>query len=171
MGKRLSPYELGQIKAYREHRNPLTFEEIARKLGRDKSTIVKAYGRIKNQKYPRRKVENGRNRKTTPRDERHIRIAIKQNHYLSNNNIKRDLNLNISEWTIGRRLRDIKLNSYWTLTKPFISKVNMKKRLLWARQHEHWTLRQWKSVLFSDESTFTLRYQQRKRVRRKRAES
>ena len=34
--------------------------------------------------------------------------------------------------------------------------MNKKKRLAWAKKHEQWTLDQWKSVLWSDESKFEI---------------
>ena len=39
-----------------------------------------------------------------------------------------------------------------------------------GKQYVKWTVRQWKNVLFSDESPFTLRYQQKRRIRRKRGQ-
>ena len=38
--------------------------------------------------------------------------------------------------------------------KPLPKDTNNKKRLAWAKKHRQWKLDQWKSVLWSDESTF-----------------
>ena len=40
----------------------------------------------------------------------------------------------------------------WRLLKD----TNNKKRLAWAKKHKQWTLDRWKSVLWSDESTFEI---------------
>ncbi len=48
------------------------------------------------------------------------------------------------------------LNSCVALRKPLISEANRKKRLQFAREHKDWTLEQWKKVIRSDESRFTL---------------
>ena len=40
--------------------------------------------------------------------------------------------------------------------KTLLKDTNMKKRLAWAKKHEQWTLDQWKSVLWSDESKFEI---------------
>ena len=48
------------------------------------------------------------------------------------------------------------LNSCVALRKPLISEANQKKRLQFAREHKDWTLEQWKKVMWSDESRFTL---------------
>ena len=40
--------------------------------------------------------------------------------------------------------------------KPFISEKNRKARLRFARKHKNWNVNDWKKVLWSDESMFTL---------------
>jgi len=40
--------------------------------------------------------------------------------------------------------------------KPLISLTNQRKRLAWAKERQNWTIADWKKVLFSDESTFTV---------------
>ena len=48
------------------------------------------------------------------------------------------------------------LNSCVALRKPLISEANRKKGLQFAREHKDWTLEQWKTVIWSVESRFTL---------------
>jgi hypothetical protein len=48
--------------------------------------------------------------------------------------------------------------------KPFLSERNRVKRLQWARDHLHWTPQQWRSVLWSDESKFVIRYRASRKV-------
>jgi hypothetical protein len=40
--------------------------------------------------------------------------------------------------------------------KPKITMRNAKLRLEWCKAHRHWTLEQWKCVIWSDESRFTV---------------
>ena len=40
--------------------------------------------------------------------------------------------------------------------KPKITVCNAKHRLAWCQAHRHWTLEQWKRILWSDESRFTI---------------
>ena len=40
--------------------------------------------------------------------------------------------------------------------KPLLKDTNKKKRLAWCKKQEQWTLDQWKSVLWSDESKFQI---------------
>ncbi|KAK3544716.1 hypothetical protein QTP86_026116, partial [Hemibagrus guttatus] len=51
-----------------------------------------------------------------------------------------------------QELKGLGLNSCVAL----ISEANRKKRLQFARDHKDWTLEQWKKVMWSDESRFTL---------------
>lgn len=39
--------------------------------------------------------------------------------------------------------------------KPPITETNRRKRLAWAREHEHWTIDQWRNVLWTDETWVT----------------
>jgi len=57
--------------------------------------------------------------------------------------------------TIRRTLHIIGLNNCAARRKPFISPENMVKRLAWAQEHAHWTVQDWKKVLWTDESTFS----------------
>lgn len=40
--------------------------------------------------------------------------------------------------------------------KPFQTTVQRKKRLLWAKERQSWTQRQWVTIIFSDDSKFEL---------------
>ena len=40
--------------------------------------------------------------------------------------------------------------------KPEITMRNAKRRLEWCKARHHWTLEQWKRILWSDESRFTI---------------
>jgi hypothetical protein len=59
------------------------------------------------------------------------------------------------------------LNSYWQTMKPYISKKNQKARIEWCKDHRHWSSADWRSVIWSDESPYVLRYNCRKRLWRR----
>jgi DDE superfamily endonuclease len=40
--------------------------------------------------------------------------------------------------------------------KPFLSTLHKARHLTWAKAHEHWTIEDWKNVIFSDESKYNL---------------
>ena len=58
--------------------------------------------------------------------------------------------------------------NYATVSKPFLSIKNMGSRMKWAYKHVKWTQNQWDTIIFCDESSFTVRLTAlRKRVLRK----
>jgi hypothetical protein len=62
----------------------------------------------------------------------------------------------ISTSTVQRRLHESGLHGRIAVKKPPLKDTNNKKRLAWAKKHKKWTLDRWKSVLWSDESKFTM---------------
>jgi Transposase/DDE superfamily endonuclease len=170
MGKHLTPYEIGKLQSFRTSYSPRTNNEIAQILKCDTSTCYRSYYRIKTQTGAHRKKGSGRKRIMTKRGIRHIISLINKDPYLSNNNIKDELSLPISQWTIGRRLCENGYYSYYTTSKPFINTENIRKRLVFAHDHKEWVFKQWKYVLWSDEKAFAFRYGQEQRIWRKKGQ-
>ena len=57
---------------------------------------------------------------------------------------------------IQQRLKLCGLKAYIYWKNPLLTTVHKKKWLAWAQAHAHWTTEDWMSVIFSDESKFTL---------------
>ena len=49
------------------------------------------------------------------------------------------------------------MHDYVAVTEPFLSDLNKQKRMKWALTHESWTEAQWETVVFSDETSVTVR--------------
>ena len=61
----------------------------------------------------------------------------------------------ISHKTVSRRLsKEFNMKSYKPAKKPRLTGAMKAKRLQFANNYQHWAAKQWKKVLFSDESTF-----------------
>lgn len=60
----------------------------------------------------------------------------------------------LSVTTVPRYICKCRLKLYYAKPKPFINNIEKRRRLRWARAHLRWTDVKWKSVLWSDESTF-----------------
>ena len=70
----------------------------------------------------------------------------------------------ISGITVQRRLRERNIKKCAKTKKPFVSTVNRRKRVEFARRHRDWTIEEWKKVLWADESPYCIRSQTRQYV-------
>jgi len=71
------------------------------------------------------------------------------------NIVSAEINKPISERTVRRALHKENVHSRIPRRKPFISAINKAKRLAWAMERRHWTVEDWKKVVWTDESTFS----------------
>ncbi|GBC34519.2 IS630 family transposase [Rhizophagus irregularis DAOM 181602=DAOM 197198] len=62
----------------------------------------------------------------------------------------------VSKSTVKRTLYEMGYHSRAALSKPLISESNRLIRLSWACERRSWTINDWKKVVWSDESRFTL---------------
>ena len=66
------------------------------------------------------------------------------------------MNFPISSRTVRRELHGMGFHGWTAASKPYISKCNAKHRMQWCKAHRHWTLEQWRRILWSDESHFSI---------------
>ena len=95
---------------------------------------------------------SGRPRKTTGRGQR--------GRQLSAESIAADLQtscgLQIRSRTVRRELHGTGFHGRAAASKPYITKRNAKRRMQWCKARRHWTPEQWRRILWSDESRFTV---------------
>ncbi len=84
------------------------------------------------------------------------------------NTHRHDSVINITKWaqeyfqkplsvnTIRRAISRCQLNLYHAKSKPYVNMVQKRCRVLWAKAHLKWTVSEWKSILWSDESKFDI---------------
>ncbi len=100
------------------------------------------------------------------RDERKATVTQINTRY--NQGIQND----ISECTTRRTLKQMCYSIRRSHRVPLLSAKNRKQRLQFAQAHQNWTIEVWKTVVWSDECRFLLRYSEdRVRIRRKEHES
>ncbi len=58
--------------------------------------------------------------------------------------------------TIRRAICRCQLKLYHAKRKPYVNRVQKRRRVLWAKAHLKWTVSKWKSVLWSNESKFDI---------------
>ena len=59
---------------------------------------------------------------------------------------------NISRSTISRELNKKRLKAPALISKPKLSKKNIKDRLRFCKAHKFWSVQDWEKIAFSDES-------------------
>lgn len=166
--KQLTQFEKGKIIAWWKVKKSKKW--IAKNLKRTPKAIRYVIKNYETRGTAERKLGSGRKMATTPRENRMIKKAALSERFASANKIKRDLKLNVTSRTIRNRLYKCGLKSRVAVKKPFISKLNIKKRLEFAIKYKDWTIQDWSKVLFSDESLFTLHWNGKRRVWRREGE-
>lgn len=123
--------------------------------------IVRAFleeGRIKDA------ARGGRPRKTTEEEDRLIASAAYEDPFTTAREIQQKLGLQLSLTTIRERLRSFGLHSRISCQRPLLTRQNKALRLEFATRHLLWTTDEWMNVVFTDESTFSSKWDQQRRV-------
>ena len=148
--------------------NGIPWKQIRKDFSTNNGTIGRILKKFNTLCLIDRKPGSGRPRKTTTTEDRRIVREVKKNPFVTSTEINNDLQSPVSARTIRRRITESgEFKSYWAARKPFISEGNIKRRLAWCYDHVHWSIAQWRRVIFSDESPFVLRYNSKKRVWRR----
>lgn len=103
-------------------------------------------------------------RSTTEDEDALIIAAVVQDPFLPARAIREALDLDASDSTVRRRLKDAGFRSCVAARKPLLRAASKNARLQFALQLASWTSEDWSHVIFSDESTFSTRQDQRARV-------
>ncbi|CAJ0966938.1 unnamed protein product [Ranitomeya imitator] len=141
--------------------------QSVRKIGKTFESVPKCSGKtIKRYKETGSHEDSprkGRARVTSASEDKFIRVTSLRNRRLTAAQIREQVNATqgsssryISTTTVKRRLCAAGLHGKIAARKPVLRTGNKQKRLVWAKEHKEWTLDQWKSVLWSDESKFEI---------------
>ena len=162
MYKQLSSFDKGMIEALKSE--GWSNRRIAATLGRCESTIRHYLKRKSITGSILRREGSGRKRKTTKREDRLIERQALSDCNITIDGILKSTGLPLHRATVSKRLNEFNIKCVLQRKKPYISEANRKKRIAWCKKYENWTAEMWDNVLWSDESKFELRCQQRKRV-------
>ena len=152
----------GQLreKIVEQFKNNVPQRTIARNLGISSSTVHYIIKRFRESGEITACKRQGRKPTLNARDLRSLRRhCIKNRHQCvkdittwAQEHFRKPLSVN----TVCRYIRKCNLKLYYAKQKPFINNTQKRRQLLWARAHLRWTDAKWKSVLWSDESTFQI---------------
>ena len=124
--------------------------DVAHALNVSQSTISRLWNRFRQSGSTADAPRSGRPRVTTPAQDRFIRLR-----HLRNRSC--EPNQRISRQTVRNRIHEAGLRAYRPYQGNVLTRRHRQARMLWANQHQAWTLRNhWRHVWFRDESRFLL---------------
>ena len=162
-GKDLSLFDKGRIIGF--HQSGKSTRDIS---GMNVRTIQRAIACWKQDGEPSpSRAKYGRHSILDDRDRRSLKRLVKKNRRSSTQMLTSEFSegpKKVSQRTVRRELKKMHLSKCKSTRKPLVSAANRKKRMLFAKEHKNWTVEDWKLVMWSDESRFTL-FQNDGRVR------
>lgn len=136
------------------HKDGNSQRKIAHILGRSQNMVKNAL------QPPKLKLKRGRQRKTTKKDDDRIKVLSTRNPFMSAVQVRNELELPVSEWTVRRRLCEKYLFGRSAQKVPMLNNRQRKKRIDFAKKHVDWIgpegEKKWRNVLWSDESKINL---------------
>lgn len=142
--------------------------EVARWLNVDRSVVSRLWNKFQRTQNASRSYSGGRPRVTSVRDDRYIRLTSRRNRSATATQVRAAAiaatGRPMSTSTVRRRLHEGGLYARRPVLCIPLTQFHKTARLRWAREHVNWTLDQWRSVLFTDESRFSLDSDSRRRL-------
>lgn len=156
MGRAKHTTDAERVQIYNMFENGISMNQIAKYLNVSRKRIQNCVKKMENQTPTVEK--RGKPRKTTAAIRRIITRLVKTDPFLTASRLKSILadtySVELSISTIQRTLREEKLFGRIARKKPHVSKVNLRKRLHFAKMHIQKNDLWWRNVLWSDESKF-----------------
>lgn len=134
--------------------------QVARELNLSQSAVSRVYRRFLETGGFTRRPQTNRHRSTSERDDRFIVLTSLRNRHLTGVDVQQELRrvrrVAVSQWTVRRRLKKANLTPKRPARGPKLTAAHRQARLQFAREHLNWTIEQWSSILFTDESRMCL---------------
>ena len=145
----LSEFQKGEIVALSGFYSD---REIGRRLGISHSTVSAFLERYASRENHDNLHHTGRPRKTSSSGNRYLVRSAETDTSQPLTQLRLDTNLDISEQTIRRRLQENGIAKHKAVNRPCLTKKQIAARLKWAQEHRDWSVEQWQSVIWSDET-------------------
>jgi hypothetical protein len=154
----LSDFERGLIIGC--HISQIFFRDIATLLKLPRSVVGDVIVKWKHEGTTTMKPRLSRLHLMTDRDCRALKKVVHETCQPSSETIicefRSATNCPASTMTVCRELRGMGFHGRAAAHKPNILPVNIKCRLKWCKDRCHWTVDNWKCVIWSDESCYTM---------------
>lgn len=134
--------------------------KIAKTLNIPKSTVYDTIKRYENTENLKSAPRSGRPKSLKVEDQKILRdIASKENRGSLEEIQKRFVEVSgveVSKNTIRTNLHELGIFSRIAAKKPLLRRQQRENRLKWCMDRRNWTVRQWKAIIWSDESRFKI---------------
>lgn len=141
--------------------NGFTYDQVAQTLRVSKSVIHRNVKRYQQTGEYTRREGQGRKRVTSERDDRFIVSSVLRNRTLTSSEVRTALQevrqVTVSTKTVRRRLKEARIGAYLPARGPLLTTGHRVARTNFARSHCNWDDDAWGKVLFTDESRFCLK--------------
>ena len=133
--------------------------DVARAMNCSRQTITILRTRVNQTGSVADQPRPGAARVTSRRDDRAIRLRHLRNRFTSTTSTSREMfGGRVTAQTVWNRLRPDGLRARRPNNGPILTPYHRRNRFAWATRHLRFNQRQWNSIVFSDESRFTLRF-------------
>ena len=142
--------------------------QIGREFNLTSSVVCNLWKHFHDTGSVERKPGQGRPRATTAREDRHLSLLVRRNRGATASRLSRYLyaatGKRVSRVTVSKRLNERGL--FAKRRRPtvcvLLTSTNWTARFAWCRQNRDWSMEQWPTVLFTDESRFSLQTNSRR---------
>jgi len=146
--RELTAFQKGQIEGCRRS---MSHAEIGHELGIPRTTVTSFLERLDKRDSAENLPHPGRPRKTSHAVDRYIVWTAESETRVPLAELRVETNLNVSERTIRRRLLEAGIRKWKAVQRPQLTPEHAAQRLEWAQKHQHWTIKEWEKVAWSDE--------------------
>jgi hypothetical protein len=149
---RLTDFQKGRIDALRPY---FSHHEIACQLGIHQCTVSSFLKQLNEHESIENIPPPGRPCKTLISDDQYIVHTAELETRVPPAELHRDVNLNVSEQTIRRQLREAGIRKWKAVKHALLIQRHATNHLKWAKAHQHWAIDNWQKVAWSDECAST----------------
>lgn len=137
-----------------------SIREIASSRNHPKSTVAYVLKKYRTNGHCTNAPRPGRPAALTDRDRRVLQREIRKNRRSTMATIAEEFQqasgCHVSTKTLRKEAHKLGYHGRAAVHKPLVTPANKTNRLQWAKERKDWTVEDWKRVLWSDESRFTL---------------
>src|SRR5581483_2243341 len=137
-----------------------TKANIIKTLGFSKTTVYRTIRLYCEGKSLETQLRSGRPKLLNNDHQKSLKSIVKKNNHQSaeqiKNKLQRKTEMQVFTRTIRRNLHELNIFSRIPACKPLLNDKQRENRLNWCIEKKDWSINKWKSVIWSDESRFTI---------------